>query len=318
MERDGCMKISVLIACYRSQLTLEKVVHDLQNEFSGHNHEDYEIILVNDGSPDNTVDVIRALTREDQRIIGVDLSRNYSQLNAKMAGLEFVTGDKLVYMDDDGQCPEDHMFELLDKLDEGYDVVYAGYTVKKTTAFKKITSNIHGKLTEITLGKPKNIKISNFYAVDQTIIRALRDYKSPFPSPLGYMLQVSKRMANVPMEGRPRQAGKTNYNLKKLFKQWMTVSTSFSIVPLHIAAGVGALSTLIGIILAIYYIIRFFASGAQSGFTTLSCLLLIIGGLILVSLGLIGDYIGRIYMTVSNKPQYLIRDVIRDGKNVEA
>lgn len=318
-KKKNCMKISVLIACYNSSKTLPTVVHNIQKEFEKHNQDDYEIILVNDGSPDNnrTAETIQKLTEEDSRILGISLSRNYSQLNAKMAGTPFVTGDVLVYMDDDGQCPQEHMFDLIEKLDEGFDVVYAGYTKKETSLFKKITSDLHGKLTELTLEKPKNVKISNFYAVNKTMIRELKNYKSPFPSPLGYMLQVSKKVGNVPMEGKARLEGKSNYNLKKLLKQWMTVFTNFSVVPLRISATIGFISTLIGIVLAIVYIVRYFIYGAQSGFTTLACLILILGGLILVSLGLIGDYIGRIYITISGKPQYVIRDVYRDGKATE-
>lgn len=314
------MKISVLIACYKSSKTLPTVVHDIQDEFKKHHQEDYEIILVDDGSPDQnqTAETIQHLTSEDSRIIGISLSKNYSQLNAKMAGMPFVTGDVLIYMDDDGQCPQEYMFELIEKLNDGYDVVYAGYTKKETSLFKKITSDLHGKLTEITLEKPKNVKISNFYAVNKTMIRELKKYDSPFPSPLGYMLQVSKKIGNVPMEGKARLEGKSNYNLKRLLKQWMTVFTNFSVVPLRITAAIGFFSTFVGLLLAVIYIIRFFIVGAQSGFTTLACLILIIGGLILVSLGLIGDYIGRIYITLSGKPQYVIRDVYKNGKETEA
>lgn len=302
--------ISILIACYKSAKTIEPVICEIEKIFKNQTKYTYEIILVNDGSPDNTFEIIEKIAEEHQNIIGVNLSKNYGQLSAKMAGLQYVNGEYLVYMDDDGQCPTDRIFDLISCLEAGYDIAYAAYTEKQTTLFKKITSDIHGKLTEVTLGKPKGIKISNFYAINRLVIDSLRKYKSPFPSPLGYMLQITKKIANVPMVEKKRLAGKSNYNLKRLFSQWMTVFTNFSIVPLRIISSIGFSTTLISFLMMIYLIIRKLIVGSLSGYTSIACLILFLGGLNLISLGLIGEYIGRIYITISGKPVYTIKNVV--------
>lgn len=303
-------KISILITCYRSETTIEKVVNDIKKEFKKNSYSDYEIILVNDASPDHVLSVIQKLVSENSMIKGVDLSKNYGQLSAKMAGLKYVTGDYLVYMDDDGQCPVEHLFDLIECLNAGSDIAYAAYTVKKTTFFKKVTSDIHSRITELTLGKPKGVKISNFYAVNHLVIEALRNYNSPFPSPLGYMLQITRNIANVPMVEHERMQGKTTYNLKKLFSQWLTVFTNFSVVPLRLIFLCGFLFATLGILLAMYFVIKYICFGSAVGYTSIVCLLLIIGGLIMVSLGFIGEYVGRIYITLSGKPQFFIREIL--------
>lgn len=308
-------KISIIIACYYSEGTISNVVNSIISEFRRQSLYDYEIILVNDGSKDHTYKIISDLAKDDPHIISINLSKNYGQLCAKMAGIHFVSGKYLVYLDDDGQCPIHQIFKLIEGLKEGFDVVYAGYTEKQTTFFKKVTSDIHGKLTEITLNKPKNIKISNFYAVNALMIDALKRYHSPFPSPLGYMLQITHNIKNIPMKENARLEGRSTYTLKKLFSQWLTVFTNFSLVPLRISASVGAIISVLGLILMIYYLFLKFTLQVEPGYTSIICISLFIGGIILLSLGLIGEYIGRIYMTICGKPAFVIKEIVDHKDN---
>jgi len=303
-------KISVLISCYYSEKTIETVVRSLQQLFQSQNKYAYEIILVNDGSKDRTFEIITKLAKEDENIIGVNFSKNYGQLAGKMAGIQYVTGKYLVYMDDDGQHPVNRFFDLIEELEHGHDIVYAEFKKKKANAFKRITSRMHSKITEITLGKPKDISISSYYAVSDIVINALKAYNSPFPSPLGYMLQVSNDIVNVKMEHQKRIAGHSNYNLKKLFTQWLTVFTNFSLVPLRASAIIGAITAILGFLLGVILIINKLTFNTMPGYTSIICIVLFLGGLILLALGLIGEYIGRIYMTISNKPVYVIRNTV--------
>ncbi len=304
--------ISVAIPCYRSAKTIGPVVHELQNVFRAQSAYDYQIILVNDYPNDDTFDAIEALCREDRKIIGVNLSRNFGQTVAKMAAIPYVTGDVLVYMDDDGQHPADQLFKLVEKVEEGYDLVYAKFPHKHHSWFKRFTSWLNGKVLELNGTKPKDIAISSYHAMNRMAIDALKKYKSPFPSMGGYLSHVALRYANVDMAHRDRIAGQSNYTLKKMLGLWLTGFTNFSIVPLRMAMFIGLICALFGFILAMVMVIRkLLNSNIAAGFTTSIAVDVFMGGVIIMLLGLCGEYIGRIYMTVSNMPQFQVRQVIR-------
>ena len=313
--------VSVAIPCYRSAKTVPVVADELRAVITGRPGFDYQIILVND-SPDDkaTFDAIAALCREDPKIIGVNLSRNFGQTSAKMAALPYVTGDVLVYMDDDGQHPADQIFKLVDKVLEGYDMVYARFPHKKHSLFKRVTSGLNSRLLEFNGAKPKDVAISSYHAMSRMAVDALKKYKSPFPSITGYMFHVVRRYANVDIEHRPRIEGRSNYTLRRMFRLWLTGFTNFSTVPLRIAAVFGIVCALIGFITVLVIVIRKLAGYAfAAGYPTSIAVQLIIGGIIMMILGLSGEYIGRIYMTVSNMPQYEIRETLNtpDAKEAE-
>lgn len=301
--------ISILIACYYSEQTLSGVVSEIQSVFAAQSTYDYQLILVNDGSTDGTFRVASEVAKKDDRIIAIDLSKNYGQLCAKMAGHQYVTGDYLVYMDDDGQHPASAIFTLVKALDE-YDVVYANFEKKQYAHAKSLASRIHGYLMYKSLGKPKNVKISSFYAINRMMIEALKHYDSPFASPIGYMLQVTQKIGNIPIEHRQRIAGSSGYTFRKMVRQWYTVFTSFSAYPLHVARKLGFLTTVCGLLMAIICLIFKLINGVLDLLPYVNMALhLFIGGIILLFLGLLGDYVGRIYMILSKKPQYFIRSV---------
>ena len=310
--------VSVAIPCYRSSRTIPSVVREVRETITAREGFDYQIILVNDSPDDDTFDTIAALCREDPRIVGVDLSRNFGQTTAKMAALPYVIGDVLVYMDDDGQHPADQIFKLVDKILEGYDLVYARFSRKHHSLFKRITSRLNARVLEWNGSKPKDIVISSFYAISPLAVDALQSYHSPFPSMGAYLAHVVSRYANVDMEHRDRLAGHSNYTLRKMLRLWFTGFTNFSTVPLRIAAFVGAICSVTGFLAAAIFVIRKLLNPAvAAGFTTSVALQLFIGGIIMMLLGLIGEYIGRIYMTVSNMPQYQVREIINRPETEE-
>lgn len=303
--------VSIAIPCYKSALTIPTVVRDIQNTFSQREDFDYQIILVNDYPDDNTFEVISRLCEEDPKVIGINLSRNFGQTTAKMAALPYVTGDILVYMDDDGQHPADQIFRLVDKVLEGYDLVYARFPHKKHSLFKRFTSWLNSKVLELNGSKPKGISISSYLAMNRVAVEALKKYKSPFPSMGGYLSHVIRRYANVDMEHRDRLAGQSNYTLRKMMSLWLTGFTNFSTAPLRLSAFIGIGCAGLGFITGVIMVIRKLINPAiAAGYTSSIALQLFIGGMIMMILGLCGEYIGRIYMTVSDMPQYEIRETI--------
>lgn len=302
------MLISICIPCYRSALTLPAVTAEIRDVFSQHEGYDYRIILVNDGSPDNTYEIIEQLCSEDEKIIGVDLSRNYGQASAKMAALPYATGDAIVYMDDDGQHPADGIFPLVEKLSQGYDIVYARFPQKHHSWFKRITSRLYQKISEFIGNKPKGISVSSFTAWSRMAADAVERYKSPFPAAGLYLNKVTTKIANVDMEHRDRIAGESGYSFSKLISLTITALTNFSIIPLRVASVAGVCCSLFGFVTGAIIVIRKLINPAiAAGYTSSIAVQLFIGGVIMMILGILGEYVGRIYMTISNMPQYNVR-----------
>lgn len=309
------MLISIAIPCYKSAKTIGGVVDEIRQVFSENPGYDYQIILVNDYPFDATLSVIRQLCQEDSKILGINLSKNYGQASAKMAALPYVQGDVLVFMDDDGQHPAEGIIPLANKVMEGYDIVYAYFKSKKHSGFKRITSKINSKLSEINGTRRKGVHASSFLALSRFAVDSYSEYKSPFPSLMGYLNTMAGKVTEIEMTHRKRMEGKSNYTLKKLLKLWLNGFTNFSVVPLRAIAYLGMFIALAGFGYGIGIVIAKLINPLMAaGYTSIMAVLLFLGGLILLALGFIGEYIGRIYMTVSNLQPYRIREVIRAGE----
>ncbi len=302
--------ISVAIPCYRSQNTIEKVVGNLIWLFEEHG-DAYQIILVNDGSPDDTYQVLKKLSRENSGIIAVNLSKNYGQHAARMAAIPFIKGEYVVYMDDDGQHPVEGIYAMLDKLLEGdYDVVYALFKHKKHGFFKRISSAVNTATLSLLIGKPKDVKNSSFSVMRRFVLDEMVKYKSPFPSFSGFIMQVTHNIANVELEHEERIAGSSNYTFRKMFRLYVNSLTGFSIVPLRLASFLGSCFAGVGFLVMIITIIRkILYPQISAGYTSLFSAILLVGGLIMMMLGVMGEYLGRMYMIENNLPQYSIREV---------
>lgn len=294
------------------------MVQGIKEEFAKR-PEDYQIVLVNDGSPkDNTFEVIRELCAADPRITGVNLSRNYGQASAKLAALPYARGDVIVFMDDDGQHPAYGIFKLVDKLQEGYDVVYADFKNKKHSFFKRTTSNLHNALAEKMGSKPKGVRRSSFTCWSRMVAEAMMSYHSPFVSIGSYMMTVAWKFANVEIEHKERMVGKSGYTFRKLFAMWLNLFISFSMLPLRLATYLGFLFSGAGFIGIIYLFLRKLIRGSGvAGYTSTMITVLFIGGIMMIMLGIMGEYLGRIYMTISDKPQYNVREVIQGNDDNE-
>lgn len=305
------MKVSFVIPCYNSAKTIEKVVAEVQSKMDTLSKYTYEIVLVNDCSPDNTFDVIRDLCTKNQNIIGINHSKNFGQHAALMAGFHFISGDIVVCLDDDGQTPADEVDKLLEKIDEGYDVVYAQYEHKQHSGFRNWGSHLNKKMTEIMLNKPKELYISSYFAAKRYVVNEMLNYKGAYPYLIGLVLRCTRNICNVKVNHRERKEGHSGYTFKKLLGLWMNGFTSFSILPLRLATYGGSIIAILGFIYAIYAIIsKFMNPDRMLGWSSLISVNLILGGLILITLGLIGEYVGRIFISINNSPQYVIKNVI--------
>ncbi len=305
------MLISVAIPCYKSEKTIGSVVNEIRAAITKEDGYDYQIILVNDYPFDNTFSVIKKLCEEDPKIVGLNLSRNFGQTSAKMAALPYVKGDVLVYMDDDGQHPAEGIIPLANKVMEGYDVVYAYFKAKKHSLFKRVTSRINGKLAEINGTRAKGVHPSSFLAISRFAVDSYDAYKSPFPSLMGYLNTLIGKVTEIEMPHRARMEGRSNYSLKKLLKLWLNGFTNFSVVPLRAIAVLGIFIAFLGFAFGGYVVVaKLLNPNMAAGYTSTMAVLLFLGGLILVALGFIGEYIGRIYMTISNLQPYRVREVL--------
>ena len=307
-------KISFVIPCYRSEHTIEGVVKEIEVTMEGLAKEkgySFEIILVNDCSPDNTMGTIRKLCEEKEYITGIGFARNFGQHAALMAGLRQSSGDYVVCLDDDGQTPADEVGKLLMKLEEGFDAVYAKYEHKQHSGFRNFGSKVNELMTRVLLEKPKELYISSYFAVKRFVVEDMILYENSYPYVIGLVLRTTKSITNVVVNHREREEGTSGYTLKKLFGLWFNGFTAFSVKPLRIATCLGVISAVLGFVYGIYTIIKKFINPAvPMGFSSMMAALVFFGGMIMIMLGLIGEYIGRIYISMNNSPQYVIKERI--------
>lgn len=304
-------KLSYVIPCYCSEHTLAAVVEEITRTMAAMPQYDYEIVLVNDCSPDGTLNTIRSLVAADPHVQGVDLARNFGQHAALMAGFHQCRGDIIVCLDDDGQTPADEVGKLLDKIEAGYDVVYASYDNKRQAGWRNLGSWVNSKMTEIMLGKPPELVVNSYFAARRFVVDEMLRYEHCYPYVIGLVLRSTKHICNVPVHHRAREEGRSGYTLGKLLGLWMNGFTSFSVKPLRIASYFGTLSAVAGFLYMIYIIINHFTRHtAPLGWASTTALLLLLGGVILLVLGLIGEYVGRIYMCANNAPQYVAREYL--------
>ncbi len=300
-------EISIVIPVYNS----EECLQELYRQISCSVKMDHEVIFVSDHSTDNSWREIRCLASRHGNVIGLNLRKNFGQDNAIMAGLNHAAGSYIVIMDDDLQHSPKDINRLYDRCKEGFDVCFANFAVKKQRLWKNFGSWLNGKVAEWMLGKPKSIYLSPFKIINRTIADEIISFKGPYPYVDGLLLNYSSRFTQIEAEHSERYAGRSTYSLIKSIAVWGRHFTGFSVLPLRVATFVGLTSALAGIALSLYYIVDYFLSEhVIEGWTTIVVLLLFLGGLILMALGIIGEYVGRSYLVLNQKPQYSIKSVV--------
>lgn len=203
------------------------------------------------------------------------------------------------------------MGKLLSRIEEGDDVVYASYAAKKHSLFRNFGTFMNEKMAEFLLGKPKNLFVSSYFAARSFVVKEMLKYENAYPYVIGLVLRTTKRISNVQVEHRKRQAGCSGYSLKKLLALWFNGFTAFSTKPLRMATVSGVMLALLGFAYGSYTIIKkFMVPQVPIGFSSLMSALMFIGGMVLLMMGLIGEYIGRMYICINNAPQFVVRESV--------
>lgn len=306
------MKLSYVIPCYRSEKTIRMVIDEIKETMKRDPSFDYEIVAVNDCSPDGVLDVLIELAKDNPSIKVIDFMQNFGKDSAVLAGLSIVDGEIAIILDDDYQCPTYEVYNLIKPIIDGdADVTTAKYNDKKESKFKCFGSELYRVCAQSMLGMPKGIRTENFYAISRPVYKKILDYKNPYPFLDGLILRITKRVSSVAMEERNRgDDNATGFNFTKSVKMLVDGLTAFSVKPLRIATVIGFFTALSGVIYLIITILRFFVvpGGITEGYSSLLTVLLFIGGILMMMIGILGEYVGRIYICINQSPQYVIRN----------
>ena len=306
--------LSFVIPLYNSAETIAGVVQAIAalNIEGGH-----EIILVNDGSRDATGEICRQLVREVRvPVTYVEHARNYGEHNAVLTGWRHAAGAHLVNLDDDGQNPPAEAVRLWEfARTSGLDVVFGHYAVKQHSPWRNFGSWFTNRMTDWALEKPSGFYLSSFRCVTAFVAREVAMHSGPFPYIDGLILQVTQRIGSIEVRHEARQAGASGYTLGRLMRLWLSAWVNFSVLPLRVA-------TVLGLVLAIAGLggfawvvwLRVTNQGPSFGWGSLMAALLVFSGTQLVLLGLIGEYIGRMFLTVNKRPQAVLRAVVKSGR----
>ena len=308
-------KISVTIPCYKSEKVLASVVEEtvatLETRADKYN---YEIVLVCDNSPDGTWEVIRELCKKNKKIKGYNLTKNFGQSTATIVGLKNSTGQICVCMDDDGQNSPSEIFKLIDKLEEGYDVVGAKYKKKRHNIIRNIGSHLNSSINGKIAGKPKKFVITSHFAITRNIVNNLPDKDVSFPYIWAPIFRMTRNVISIPMMHKARK-GKSSYSIKKLVGKFFNNFLNLSLTPLRLATWLGFLTMFAGFCFGVTTGVLFAYDIIARGDVLLysigsgACFLF---GVNMFLIGLLGEYVGRTYITLNNAPMYVIKEKIND------
>lgn len=312
------MILSIVIPVYNSEDILDELINQITSEIKKkiNLYKNYEIILVNDKSTDNSWRKIKEIAANKKNVMGINLSKNFGQHNALMAGIKSSRGDFLITMDDDLQHSPSYIIDIINKLNEGFDVCYTKYQNNKYSFLKKLGSTINDRVANIVLDKPKNIYLSSFRGVRRNVINELKKFNGPYVYLDGIILNITNNIGSINVKHKRRLKGNSGYSFKKLFSLWLKVFTNSSIFPLRVASVTGFIITIISLFFAILLIIfKIKNPEIPQGWTSIATFIFFFSGVQLLALGIIGEYIGRIFINLNQKPQYIIQEQIRTNIN---
>jgi len=305
--------LSFVIPLYYSADTIAALVKEIEALVIEGGH---ELVLVNDGSRDATAGICRELLRDARiPITFVNHARNYGEHNAVLTGYRHAHGAYIVNLDDDGQNPPAEAVKLWQHARrEGLDVVYGHYSRKEHTAFRNFGSWLTNRMTDWVLDKPKGFYLSSFRCVSAFVAREAAAHEGPFPYIDGLILQVTQNIGALEVQHAERAAGQSGYTLRRLLRLWLSTFVNFSVMPLRLATLLGLVMAAAGLLgLGMIFYLRYINRGPDYGWGSLMGALLVFSGTQLVVLGLIGEYVGRMFLTVNRRPQSVVRSVERAG-----
>ena len=301
--------VSILVPVYKNDGGLDELVSRISASMANSAYaNNFELILVDDCSPDNSWEVIQRLAKEHSFVQGATLSRNFGQHNAIMAGLNLVSGQYIVLMDDDLQHPPEAIPNMVQELVAGADVCYTRYANRQHAAWKIAGSRFNDLMASWLLAKPKGLYLSSFKALKRGMVDQIRSHEGPFAYLDGLILDITRRIATVEIQHGTRAYGEGNYSFKKSISLWLRMVTGTSIVPLRMVTLMGALIAMLGFFGAIFIVISNFLYPAESkGWASIIVTILLVSGFQTLFIGVLGEYLGRIHLRLNNKPQYLFR-----------
>jgi len=308
--------LSFVIPLYHSAETIAALVKRIEALTVEGGH---EIVLVNDGSRDSTAEVCRLLVAEAKvPIIYVEHARNYGEHNAVLSGWRLARGEHIVNLDDDGQNPPEEAVRMwAHAKTTGLDVVFGHYAVKQHSVWRNFGSWFTNRMTDWALEKPPGFYLSSFRCVTAFVAREVAVNTGPLPYIDGLILQVTQRIGSLDVRHDERQAGVSGYTLRRLVRLWLSAWINFSVLPLRLATGLGLFMAALGVmVFGIVAWLWWRDSGPSYGWGSLMAALLVFSGTQLVLLGLIGEYIGRMFLAVNQRPQSVVREVVRGGGKV--
>ncbi len=301
------MKISIAIPVYNSENTIAELVNKLVAELQNFN---LEIILVNDSSKDNSHNVCVQLFNRYQNIVKYYLlAKNVGEHNAVMAALNHATGDYVLIMDDDFQNPVSEVIKLIEYISaNNYDVVYTFYEKKEHSFLRNLGSRFNDKVANYMLAKPKDLYLSSFKIINKFLVESIKLYNLPYPYIDGLILRTTANIGKIKVSHQKRKEGKSQYTISKLLSLWMNMFTNFSILPLRLAMFLGFIFSIIGFLLGLAGVImKFLDSTVPPGYSSLFAAVSIFAGIQLIAIGMVGEYIGRIFLSINKTPQFTIR-----------
>ena len=313
-DQASLPELSIVVPVYRSEDCLGALISAISDALAPSGHT-YEVVLVNDGSPDGSWNVIQDLCARNRNVVGIDLRRNFGQDNAILTGLRVARGRYIAIMDDDLQHDPRYLPPLLEKIQEGDDVVYAHFRVKLQSGWKNLGSWFNGKVAEWVIDKPKSVYLSPYKIISSDVAALICNYDGPDPYVDGLLFQITSRISHVPAEHQPRFSGRSTYTFWKSVRVWARLAFSFSVKPLRIVslcgfafAGLGLTLTLVVVLYRLLFPEDFPAVAV--GWASLMVAALVIGGIQMIFFGVLGEYTGRTYLKVNNKPQTAIRTIL--------
>jgi undecaprenyl-phosphate 4-deoxy-4-formamido-L-arabinose transferase len=321
-SREARPTLSIVVPVYLSANCLQNLVRAIGDALNSY-CPDYEVILVNDCSPDASWRVIESICEDHPNVTGVDLRRNYGQDNAIITGLRLARGRMVAIMDDDLQHDPLYLPELLAQIESGFDVVYAKFRCKRQKLWKNLGSWFNGKVAEWVLQKPKGIYLSPYKVIRAELAELISNHRGAEPYIDGLLLQFTSRITQVEVEHRNRHSGESNYTLWKSIRLWARVAFSFSVRPLRLMTVTGVVCSFCGILTGLTVMLYRLAvpeefSTAAAGWASSMVAIFFLGGLQMIFFGILGEYAGRTYLRVNDQPQTSVRSVIRNTRNEEA
>jgi len=302
--------LTFVIPMYNSAETIAPLVRDIESLAIDGGH---EVVLVNDGSADETSAVCREIVRTARiPVTVVEHARNFGEHNAVLTGWRHARGAHIVNLDDDGQNPPDEAVRLWQHAREtGLDIVYGDYAVKQHSAWRNAGSWLTNRMTDAALDKPAGFYLSSFRCVSAFVARQVVGYSGPYPYIDGLILQVTQRIGSITVRHELRRAGRSGYTLRRLIRLWLSAWLNFSLLPLRLATMLGFATALAGLV-AFAIVVALYLSnrGPAYGWGWVMASLLVFSGTQLVMLGLIGEYLGRTFLTVNQRPQSAVREVV--------